>query len=370
MYTSVRLYISRTSSEHGEHAKLLKIGTGRPGTAIANMGGTTMTKRRRQSLIPKTSGTFSPFTTRRPVAGVDYPRDRTELERMLHTEGGALRLLERVRWPHGFSCGACGSSDEPWRSGTGLLACRRCREHVQLTRESIFYSAVLSVPDWLRLMWEVAGRESACQVEACMLDMGWEARPAHMQVAKLRSAMVVPSLHALSGRVEVGRACIELAAQGDGGCWMRRATVAIAIKRPADGVAEQIRLRLLESDAFEELLTFNGEVIAAGSEIHTTKWHGFDCLPHMGFVHCPDASKGSTKLHGSSSEAERIASALELWLWGQGQLALGGAQQYLDELSFRYNRRDMATGRMFYDLVMAGLLHRAAQRAIERAANG
>jgi len=145
---------------------------------------------------------------------------------------------------------------------------------------------------------------------------------------------------------------------------------AVAIQQATDDTAEQIRLRVLESDAPEELLTFAGDVVMAGSEIHTTDWYGFDCLQHMGFLHRAIATKGTPKLAGSSTDAERIASTLELWLWGQGQLALGGVQQYLDELSFRYNRREMATGRVFYDLVMAGLLHRVAQRTLEAAANG
>jgi hypothetical protein len=43
-----------------------------------------------------------------PEAEVDYPSTFHELEASFPGEDACLRYLERLRWPDGFACRACG----------------------------------------------------------------------------------------------------------------------------------------------------------------------------------------------------------------------------------------------------------------------
>lgn len=54
----------------------------------------------------------------RPAPGSDYPRDWPEFQRFFPGEDACLAYLERLRWPDGFRCPACGSG-EAWKTKRG-----------------------------------------------------------------------------------------------------------------------------------------------------------------------------------------------------------------------------------------------------------
>ena len=64
---------------------------------------------------------------RRLVAGRDYPRTYRKFVEMFPDDEACVRYLERLRWPEGFSCPACGVRGEPWRASRGRRLCRGCR---------------------------------------------------------------------------------------------------------------------------------------------------------------------------------------------------------------------------------------------------
>jgi len=61
-----------------------------------------------------------------PVAGKDYPRNWSEFLDWFASEETCLGYLEKLRWPGGFVCPACGVADEPYRSSRSRLMCRSC----------------------------------------------------------------------------------------------------------------------------------------------------------------------------------------------------------------------------------------------------
>ena len=46
-----------------------------------------------------------------PVAGKDYPRNWTEFLDWFASEEACLAYLEKLRWPDGFVCPACGVAE-------------------------------------------------------------------------------------------------------------------------------------------------------------------------------------------------------------------------------------------------------------------
>jgi hypothetical protein len=80
-----------------------------------------------------------------PVPGADYPRDWPEFMCFFGSEEDCLAYLERLRWPEGFSCPACGHGDA-WRSGRAQASPERTIGSVS----NIFIS-VASLPKTARL---------------------------------------------------------------------------------------------------------------------------------------------------------------------------------------------------------------------------
>ncbi len=295
----------------------------------------TMAHRRRPpgSLIPTRSGSFSAMSGRQPRPGVDYPSDDAEFTTMCAGERECRQLIERLRYPAGFDCEACGSREAPWRSGTGLIACVRCRQPVQLTAGTIFHGSCVPLKRWLSLMWEMTARDGVDLERAKALLGVSEDAVAREHLGRVRQAMARPSLdNPLGGVVTLSVARLVV---DD----MPR-VVALAIQDGGDRA--RVRLRHLRRVKSGALLRFAQEVIEPGTQVRTSGLRGFAELEKAGFAHRVVASP----------EPQRLSSLLELWLWSRVPSGERLLQPYLDEFAFRYDRRVYPPGLLFYRLAL------------------
>jgi len=108
------------------------------------------------------------------------------------------------------------------------------------------------------------------------------------------------------------------------------------------------------ADASAESL---GEAVQAavepGSTVETDGWGGYGDLSELGYVHniVREASEVGENL---LRRAHRVASLLKRWLLGtyQGAVSPSHLDYYLDEYTFRFNRRtSRSRGKLFYRLV-------------------
>ena len=101
------------------------------------------------------------------------------------------------------------------------------------------------------------------------------------------------------------------------------------------------------------------EAIEPGSTVHTDAWTGYDPLEKMGYDHEITFLKGKK---ASASQlmprVHRIAPLLKRWILGthQGAVSHEHLEYYLDEFTFRFNRRRSRNrGKLFYRLVQQPL---------------
>jgi len=92
----------------------------------------------------------------------------------------------------------------------------------------------------------------------------------------------------------------------------------------------------------------------SGSVVHTDGWLGYEPLQARGYIHQVTFLRGHEK---SPSEllprVHRVIALLKRWLLGTHQGAIGQdhLDDYLNEFSFRFNRRTSASrGKLFYRL--------------------
>jgi hypothetical protein len=126
-----------------------------------------------------------------------------------------------------------------------------------------------------------------------------------------------------------------------------------------DGVGKALVVIAAEEDGTgigSSLHGFIQRAIAPGSTIHTDGWAPYQGLEKLGYSHT------STRLKGQGKEAaveslprvHRVASLLKRWLLGTHQGAVGATHldYYLDEFTFRFNRRRSASrGKLFFRLL-------------------
>ena len=114
----------------------------------------------------------------------------------------------------------------------------------------------------------------------------------------------------------------------------------------------RLRLRHLEDASGDSLIPFIKGVIQQKSTVHTDDWLGYSKLSGSGFRHTVHNSSELESVH-------LVAALLKRWLLGtyQGAVKPSHLAYYLDEFTFRFNRRTSTfRGKLFYRLVQQALM--------------
>ena len=172
---------------------------------------------------------------------------------------------------------------------------------------------------------------------------------------KFRRAMVRPGGDRLQGRVEVDETYVGGVEEGVRGREMvGRALVAVVAEQDGRGIG-RIRLRRIEDASAASLEVFIEEAIALGSLVHTDGWEGYAGLRKRGYRHEVTELRGRPPLASKLlPRVHRVASLLKHWLLGthQGGVSHEYLDYYLDEFTFRFNRRtSRSRGKLFYRLL-------------------
>jgi transposase-like protein len=117
----------------------------------------------------------------------------------------------------------------------------------------------------------------------------------------------------------------------------------------------RIRLRRVPDGSADSLQAFIDEVVEPGSLVHTDGWLGYERLKAHGYRHritfLGDHPEPASEL---LPRVHLVASLLKRWLLGthQGAVSPAHLDYYLDEFTFRFNRRrSKSRGKLFFRLV-------------------
>jgi transposase-like protein len=199
-------------------------------------------------------------------------------------------------------------------------------------------------------------------------------KPPGRGLPKLRTAMVRPGRDLLTGRVDVDECYLGGLKEGLRGRLIEsKALIIVAAQQNGRGIV-RIRLRLIPDASAESLHSFILDSVAPGSIIHTDGWRGYSGVQTQGYVHQTTVLKGK-KAPASEllPRVHLVISLLKRWLMGthQGAVSHKHLAYYLDEFTFRFNRRRSASrGKLFYRLVQqAVVVEPSTYEEINRRAN-
>ena len=283
----------------------------------------------------------------------DCPTKLVELQRRFSTDQACREYLFALRWPQGFVCPRCGGN-KAWPTARGLWLCSACCHQASVTAGTIFQDTRLPLTLWFRAIWYVTSQKNGVSALSFQRVLGLGSyQTAWAWLHKLRRAMVRPGRDPLRGVVEVDQTCLGASEEGAPGRQTEaKALIAVAAEA-ADHRMGRIRLRRIADGTQASLHGFIREVIEPGSVVRT------DGLPAYhnpeGYVHEVIVVRQQGK---SASEllprAHRVVRLLKRWLTGTYQGAVGPdhLDYYLDEFTFRFNRRKSSSrGKLFYRLI-------------------
>lgn len=284
----------------------------------------------------------------------DYPKTLLELEERFATDEQCRAYLTSLRWPDGFSCPRCAGTTA-WPARRNRLVCTSCRHQTTVTAGTIFQDSRLPLRSWFRAIWQVTSQKNGASALGLQRVLGLGSyQTAWTLLHKLRRAMVRPGRDKLTGRVEVDETQVGRPSYKGRGS-PTKTLIVIAAQEDGNGVG-RIRMARVADGSAEHLLGFIQESVAAGSQIHTDGWKPYQGLAALGYGHEVTKLKGQP-LNAATEElprVHRVASLLKRWLLGthQGAIAPEHLDYYLDEFTFRFNRRNSASrGKLFYRLI-------------------
>jgi len=283
----------------------------------------------------------------------DYPMHALEFEQWFATEEACRDYLWQIRYPEGFLCPRCGGR-EAWQTSRGLYWCQRCDYQVSVTAGTIFQSTRKPLRVWFRAMWYVVNQKQGVSALGLQRVLGLGSyRTAWTWMHKLRVAMVRPGPDRLAGTVEVDETYVGGERSGKRGRGAEgKALVVIGAQEDGERIG-RIRLRRVPDASGESLQEAVTEAVEPGSTVRTDGWSGYSRLSGLGYMH--DVVRNSADVGENLLPlANRVAPLLKRWLLGthQGAVSASHLDYYLDEFTFRFNRRtSRSRGKLFYRLV-------------------
>ncbi len=283
----------------------------------------------------------------------EYPRTAVELHDWFSTEQACRDYLVRLRWPEGVGCPDCQATDV-WAMTPPFYRCAHCGYDFTVTAGTLFADTHKPLRLWFEAIWYVTNQKSGASALGVQRVLGLGSyRTAWNWLHKLRRAMVRPGRDRLAGVIEVDETFIGGPRPGKRGRGAAGKTL-VLIAAQADGrKIGRIRLARIPDASAASLEPAVQQAIEPGARVQTDDWSGYNRLRSLGYHHeviQPAAELGDNLL----PRVNLIASLLKRWLLGthQGAVRPSHLDYYLDEFTFRFNRRtSRSRGLLFYRLL-------------------
>ena len=272
-------------------------------------------------------------------------------------EEACLEYLSIIRWANGCQCHRCASQDI-LKIGRGLYLCQGCKYDFSVIAGTLFQDTHKPLRVWFQAIWYVVSQKNGVSALGLQKALGLGSyHTAWEWLHKLRRAMVRPGRDKLNGLVEVNETIIGGEYSGKRGRGADRKSLVLIAAEDTDRGIGRIRLSTI-SDASGDVLTNTiQEMVSTGSTIRTDGWSGYSGLNDKGYTHMP-ITNNNVKESDAVQIAHRVASLLKRWLVGthHGAINHKNLPYYLDEFTFRFNRRTSTSrGKLFYRLIQQAL---------------
>lgn len=293
------------------------------------------------------------------ISGRDYPNTYRSFVEMFPDNAACASYLIKLRWPNGFICPACKIATTPGQGSRGRLTCPLCRHRAYAQAGTIFDKTRTPLTTWFEAAWHVSTAKNGMSAKTLERTLGTKYRVAWTMLQRFRVAMVDAERKPLFGNVEVDETFIGGVKQGGKrGRGSAKSIVVIAIEIMDPKGFGRVRMRHIPDTSGESLMPFVCDAVAPSSVVHTDGWSGYNGLSEHGFTRkITVQSSSGDPAHVSMPGVHRIASLLKRWILGthQGSVVPEHLQAYLEEFTFRFNRRTSRSR----GLVFRRLLERA-----------
>jgi len=285
----------------------------------------------------------------------EYPMTFREFVARFSTEEQCRDYLYQLRWQNGFVCPKC-SHNKSWAVGDVLYECAACGHQTTVIAGTIFQDTRSPLSDWFIAIWWITTQKNGGSAQGLQQILGLKTyNAAWTWLHKIRTAMVFAERTKLNGRVEIdetylgGEDVDGTSGRGAG----KKVLVIAAVEVRGRGYG-RVRLSVIDDASAKSLHLFIKDNIETGSTLITDAWLGYSGIEDAGYKREIYNQSKATLKEEMLPHVHTIISLLRRWLLGthQGAVKRTHLQAYLEEYTFRFNRRKAAKrGLLFYRLL-------------------
>ncbi len=283
--------------------------------------------------------------------------DLLKIQRRFPTELTCRKYLERQRWPKGFWCPRCSSDRAGRHPPRGLYQCKGCRYPLSLTAGTIFHRTRTPLRTWFWLILLMSHNKHGISMLEAKRLLGMRSYQTVWTLChKIRTAMAHrDSRYQLAGLVEMddslfGRRVIK-------GRWRRKPEgpkmVRIAVSTGRTGGPAFTHMEVTPETYTLHALDMAQRTISPKQTIRTDGGTPFRALKDLGFRHDLHPRMNPQEMDRFLPWVHTLIANAKRFLVGTHHFeAPKHLQRFLDEFSYRFNRR-WFQGRLFDRLLTA-----------------
>src|ERR671926_753623 len=271
-------------------------------------------------------------------------------------------VVEKLRWPSGFVCPACGGCEGKWLSTRPKIQCRACRHQVSLTAGTIFHATKLPLTSWFLAMWLIATAKNGISSVELGRRLGIKQTNAWALKQKVMHVMAGrENEKRLHGRVEMDDAYLGGRRPGKRGRGAAgKQPFVAAVSTSDDRRPRKIKLLPVKGFRKREIKKLLAEHLASTSRLVTDGLKCWTAAAEAGLEHRAMATGGGKRAAGWSP-FKGVNTTL-----GNVKAAITGtyrrvshehAGRYLASYAWRFNRRFQL------DTMLPRLVHSAVRTA-------
>jgi len=264
-----------------------------------------------------------------------------DVNTLFPTDEKCREFLTRLRWPEGVRCPRCNMDAVELETEKTLYYCRQCDYQFSVTVGTIFNDSHLPLTKWFiatLLLCEAKKGMSACQIQR---TLGISYKTAWYLCHRIRAAMAECDKPMLSGEIEMDETYV--GGKGKtrkecGGGTKKRPVIGIRQRNGelrlfhAKAVTGRVLEKFLKDNAGEDVDVFFTDEFAPYKKI--AKRAGF---AHESVTH---SKKEYVRGNAHTNSIESAFSLFKRGLRGSWhKLSAKHLQAYLEEMTFRFNRR-------------------------------
>jgi transposase-like protein len=272
----------------------------------------------------------------------DFPRTLAEFQARFAGEGACRDYLAASRWPAGYRCPACGHPEAIELADRLLWQCRACRHQTSVTAGTVLHGTRLPLPQWFRAAYLVTTHTPGVSALQLQRQLGLPRyETAWTMLQKLRRAMVRPDRTPLREKVEVDETYVGAPEVGlRGGRELRNKALVVAAVEVRGKGSGRVRLQVVPDASGPTLTGFVQANVAPGTIVVTDGWPSYAPLASLGYRHRPRTQGAAQRAGKLLPRVHRVFGNLQTWLRGTHHgVGHKHLQAYLDEFTFRFNRR-------------------------------